>query len=359
MATLSAGTTRIALAVCAVAALGGAYVALRSTSAPEPAAAPEPASEAAVPDAAPPAAAAAPSLDLVRVEPDGSAVVAGRAAPGARVTIYAEDVPLAEAEADASGAFVAVFRAPPGATPRALTLEAEDSAGARAAGAEVVMLPPAPAATPTAAPAPAVTEAGPQAETGPGAAPEDDTPGTGTAAQPPAPEGSATEGAVEATPSGDAEGLTLASISYGETGLVTLAGRGDAGTTVRAYVDDRLTRDAEVGADGRWTLELDDLAPGLHRLRIDALRADGTVANRLDTPIQRDLPAPTAPGAPGAPPTSVTVQPGNNLWSLARAHYGSGMRYGDIYTANRELIADPKLIYPGQIFVLPEAAAAD
>ena len=49
----------------------------------------------------------------------------------------------------------------------------------------------------------------------------------------------------------------------------------------------------------------------------------------------------------------VMVQPGNSLWRLARRTYGSGLRYTDIYDANRDQIRDPNLIYPGQVFVLP------
>ena len=47
------------------------------------------------------------------------------------------------------------------------------------------------------------------------------------------------------------------------------------------------------------------------------------------------------------------MQPGHNLWTLAREHYGSGVLYTQIFTANRDLIRDPDLIYPGQIFAMP------
>ena len=35
------------------------------------------------------------------------------------------------------------------------------------------------------------------------------------------------------------------------------------------------------------------------------------------------------------------------------------MLYTQIFTANRELIRDPDLIYPGQIFAMPAPGAAD
>jgi nucleoid-associated protein YgaU len=109
---------------------------------------------------------------------------------------------------------------------------------------------------------------------------------------------------------------------------------------------------------GRWALELAGVEPGVRRLRLDELRDDGTVARRIETPFQRDIPA--AASAPGAAPrpAAIIVQPGNTLWTLARIHYGSGVLYTRIYAQNDGLIGDPDLIYPGQIFVLPEGASA-
>src|SRR5690606_28686884 len=48
---------------------------------------------------------AAPSFDIVRVEPDGSVLVAGKAAPEAKVELMADDKVLAGSDADAAGDF--------------------------------------------------------------------------------------------------------------------------------------------------------------------------------------------------------------------------------------------------------------
>jgi nucleoid-associated protein YgaU len=53
-----------------------------------------------------------------------------------------------------------------------------------------------------------------------------------------------------------------------------------------------------------------------------------------------------------------TVQPGNTLWAIARDRYGDGVLYVKVFEANRDRIRNPDLIYPGQIFVLPEDASA-
>lgn len=54
----------------------------------------------------------------------------------------------------------------------------------------------------------------------------------------------------------------------------------------------------------------------------------------------------------------VVIQPGDYLWKIARRTYGQGIRYLTIFEANREQIRDPDLIYPGQVFVLPEGKKA-
>ena len=48
------------------------------------------------------------------------------------------------------------------------------------------------------------------------------------------------------------------------------------------------------------------------------------------------------------------VQPGNSLWRIARRTLGGGINYSVIYEANRAQIANPDLIYPGQVFMVPE-----
>jgi nucleoid-associated protein YgaU len=49
------------------------------------------------------------------------------------------------------------------------------------------------------------------------------------------------------------------------------------------------------------------------------------------------------------------VVPGDNLWDISQHVYGDGLRYTEIYAANSNQIRNPSLIYPGQIFVLPQA----
>ena len=48
-----------------------------------------------------------------------------------------------------------------------------------------------------------------------------------------------------------------------------------------------------------------------------------------------------------------TVKKGDCLWNIAKKFYGNGSAYTKIYDANTNKIANPNLIYPGQVFVIP------
>ena len=50
----------------------------------------------------------------------------------------------------------------------------------------------------------------------------------------------------------------------------------------------------------------------------------------------------------------ITVQPGFTLWGIAQANFGDGVLYVSIFEENRDQIRDPDLIFPGQIFEMPD-----
>ena len=48
------------------------------------------------------------------------------------------------------------------------------------------------------------------------------------------------------------------------------------------------------------------------------------------------------------------MKSGDNLWNIAKQHYGSGAMYTKIYEANKDLIGgNPNLIFPGQKLIIP------
>jgi nucleoid-associated protein YgaU len=49
-----------------------------------------------------------------------------------------------------------------------------------------------------------------------------------------------------------------------------------------------------------------------------------------------------------------TIQRGDTLWKIAKQYYGNGSKYPLIFEANREVIKNPDLIYPGQVVRIPK-----
>lgn len=62
----------------------------------------------------------------------------------------------------------------------------------------------------------------------------------------------------------------------------------------------------------------------------------------------------TAP-KPQQPERTYTVQKGDSLSKIAKALYGSAGKWKVIYEANKDSIKNPDLIYPGQVFRIPQA----
>lgn len=48
------------------------------------------------------------------------------------------------------------------------------------------------------------------------------------------------------------------------------------------------------------------------------------------------------------------VEKGDTLWAIATAAYGDGSRYPEIFEANKPMLTDPDLIFPGQVLRIPQ-----
>ncbi|WP_436397483.1 LysM peptidoglycan-binding domain-containing protein [Roseobacter sp. S98] len=151
--------------------------------------------------------------------------------------------------------------------------------------------------------------------------------------------------------------VRLDTIGYSDTGVVQLAGRaGRDDVSVRVYLDNVARVTLPTAENGAWRGDVPDVVPGVYTLRLDALDAQGAVTSRLETPFKREAPEVLAEATDdeAGPVSAVTVQTGDTLWAIARERYGEGLLYVRVFEANRSSIRDPDLIYPGQIFDLPD-----
>lgn len=383
---------------------------------------------------------AAPVFDVLRVEPDGSVLIAGKASANAQVEVLFGDTVLGKGAAGPGGDFVVVLdeTLKPGDYRLALRATSPEGETALSEGTAIVSIPEAengqvlamveepgqpaelisvPQGTDEEpAPEAAAEEATPEAEQDEAAAPQDEAPAE--AAEVAAPEAEEDEAAPEPEAEAVAEApaeepaapaAPIAAVSHTvsveaveiEGDTIFVAGRADAGRTVRVYAGTVLLGDAVASEGGRFLVEAKrHLDVGNYLIRADLLGDDGSVVARAGVPFEREpgeaiaAVAPAAPPQPGpaqpeqaaaeeepqpeaeaevaaapaepaggedeatAPPLqrvdgAVIIRRGDSLWRISRRVYGHGIRYSTIYLANQDQIHDPNRIWPGQVFAVP------
>ena len=156
----------------------------------------------------------------------------------------------------------------------------------------------------------------------------------------------------------DQDAIALDAISYDEDGQVMLSGRSNPMAYLRIYLDNAPVLLVRPDDDGNWKTLLSNVDPGVYTLRIDQVNAAGKVISRLETPFKKESPQKLLTHLQDTKTEArinvVTVQPGYTLWAIARKRYGRGILYVRVFEANRDKIRDPDLIYPGQVFDLPD-----
>lgn len=386
------------------------------------AAVPAPAAEpATVEPAAEPVKPVLPVIDTWRVSAEGEAVVSGSAEPGAMVEVLVDGTPVASGEVTATGEFAILFTIAPNPRPSLMWLSMVLPDQPALASEEMVALGPiegtkpaeesdpaeetvAAVANPAAPPALLLSEEGAVVLQDPAAA----EPGAG-------PVVAVTVDTIAYTPEGDvqigghgAAGAALrlyldnaekATLQVPENGLwaTTLPDTAPGVYTLRV---DQLDALGKVASRFETPFKRETLE-ALAAVAGDAAAVEPAVAEpvaapqapaqtQVVEPAQAEAAEPsaetaasepetvatasdaaTAPEAPAAPqadpapaaaappaPVTVTVQPGFTLWGIAQDRYGDGVLYVQVFEANRDKIKDPDLIYPGQVFSVPETAPA-
>lgn len=278
-----------------------------------------------------------PSFDIVRINPDGGMVIAGRAAPHSMVSVTADGQKIGSIAADDRGEWVLLpdTKLAPGNHQLAISSQLTGQTAVASQDVVVVVVPQPQIASNGQTTGQAQTATAANQPTQPLAVVVPGNNQGSVVLQAPAPPQSGL--------------LILQSVDYDAEGRLIIGGQAPPGEEVRAYLDNRYLGVAKADQAGRWHIKPEDLvAPGLHSLRIDEVDANGKVLARVESPFSRAQPVDVAAGN-----QVVVVQPGNSLWLIASRTYGSGFRYTAIYQANKGQISDPDLIYPGQIFKLP------
>ena len=309
-------------------------------------AAPQTAPETATPETPP---VVPPSFDVVRVEGDGSIVVAGKAVPSSKVDLLVGSNMIGSALAGADGDFAVVLDDPlkPGDYQIVLRATAPGNVVAMSVETAVVSVPetadgqvlalveepgkpsqmitlpepqaPAAAAKPPEAAAPAA-EPAPAAEAPAAAAPEPQGEVQAALPQTVQPVAPAPASPPPAGPSVRVDAVEI------DGRKIFVAGSAEHGRTVRGYANEILLGDAKVSPDGSYLIEAErDLPVGDYIIRVDALEPDGVkVAARAAVPFEREpgeTIAAVAPQAPAPAPAAETPAAEPSLLPGASAGY--------------------------------------
>lgn len=307
-----------------------------------------------------------PTFDVVVIEPSGEGVIAGRAAPGWKVSVQSGGAKVAEAKADLQGEWSVVLAKPLPEGDHALSLKITSPDGTKAVSSqETVRVAVGTAVSPQAAPqagAPAVlTEVEPNVTRALARAEQEALK------------------ASQGSPAPAKPALVFRTVDYelseAGTGTVTITGTSEPGASIAIFLGNERLADTRADRTGHWQVAVaKTLGMGEHSFRAERAGAapGSTVAALISIERVEPKPEPAAPrvaaagpagqvaavqGIPGATQDAkevYTIRRGDTLWAIAKRHLGSGLRYTAIFQDNREKIDNPDLIHPQQEVTIPK-----
>jgi nucleoid-associated protein YgaU len=305
-----------------------------------------------------------PSFDVVRIEPSGEGVIAGRAEPGWHVSVEDSGSKVAEAIADAEGAWSVVLEKPLPAGEQSLSITAVSPGGARSLiSQQSVPVVIANGETTVAAATEPEKSGGP---TSPSGAPsetnrvaptvEPPAPAEAPASQTsepramPAPEAVAPTGlpesSAQAEPSSGPESAAPPPTAEQRKEPMPEAKIEPAAPDQAAPVGPAAVPEVAPAAEAK---------PGPTLQAVSPQAATSQAASSQPAAAEASKPA-AMPRAHGMKhrPRVYTVRHGDTLWAIAERYFGGGWHYVTIYRDNRKQIRNPHRIYPKQKVDLPK-----
>ena len=312
------------------------------------------------------------TIDLARVKPDGAALFAGTAAPNAKIRIFEGDIPLGETIANANGEWVIVLEKSLASGQHLISVAMERSDGTtemanRSLAVEiyqdteskplVALLPETATEVPVLIQSPDDVDQAKPAATASEATASEAIVADAAKADAAMPEtAAAAPGKAQANSQIAASQIAVlvpSAIVWRDASRILISGTSRGG--VRVAVNDAKGQfgEALVLVDGAWQVAGSlDMNIAVNQLRFALFDDANQIIARYDLPVKaRDL----AKGQDGSP--LVVVNKGDMLWRIAYHQLGEGVKYVDIVRRNQQDIADPDLIYPKQIFAVPQSSA--
>ena len=142
-------------------------------------------------------------------------------------------------------------------------------------------------------------------------------------------------------------GLSLDLVEFHSDKKIKLSGRTIPNTKVDIIISDSVKTNSVSDKLGNWSLELSNLRFSDYKIELTTNIENQSI--KLKTHIFQNKIQPEI-----FVERKIVVQNGNSLWRIARKTLGGGIFYSEIYKNNLKIIKNPNLIYPGQVFNLPK-----
>ena len=153
------------------------------------------------------------------------------------------------------------------------------------------------------------------------------------------------------------EFIQIRSLSWENKSTLRLSGFANGGYSMRAYFDDQFIASIELDSAPtdnkayRWSMVAEVLMQPNRNypLLAELINKNGNVIKKSSINVSLEA---LAIGEDGS--EMMVIHKGDALWRIAYRAYGQGVRYVDIFKRNNERINDPNLIFPNQIFAIPD-----
>ena len=142
--------------------------------------------------------------------------------------------------------------------------------------------------------------------------------------------------------------FNVKTIFFDENGFVSIQGEVNFGKSIELYINKKIMETIKI-ENSKWQYNSDKTIDyGLHDLLVVLKSDKDEILDKITLPFMRvEMPY------NDVPENFILIKPGDMLWTIAYRLYGDPFKYIQIFEENKDQITNPDLIFPGQIFSIP------
>ena len=144
----------------------------------------------------------------------------------------------------------------------------------------------------------------------------------------------------------EVRGLALDSSEHFDNEKLRLKGRSIPNAEIQIFISKKLIGKSIADVQGNWEFSINEIVFENYDLEIKSSFENNILSlkteilnGKIDSKLFYEK--------------EIIVENGNSLWRIARKTLGGGILYAEIYKNNKKIINDPDLIFPGQVFKIP------